>query len=309
MHKIDKIKYVSVAFLLCLSLSANAQQRYATYDAYVEQYKDLAIEQMREHKIPASITLAQGLLESGAGKSSLAVRANNHFGIKCHTSWLGERIYKDDDAKNECFRVYKSVRESYEDHSLFLLRDRYARLFSYDIYDYKAWAKGLKACGYATSPSYADRLIKIIETYELYRYDRGESVASNKHKTDNAPAPRQFVNHNHQPYLVNDIVCYRAQQGDDWDNLSYELGISKKKLLKYNECEDTYTQIAGMNIFAAKKRSKADSNLSGNWHKVRRGDSMYTISQLYGIRIKKLYKMNHKGADYVPVEGDLIKVK
>lgn len=311
MLKIDKIKYISVAILLSFSLSSSAQQRYATYDAYVEQYKDLAIEQMHEHKIPASITLAQGILESGAGKSMLAVRANNHFGIKCHTNWLGERIYKDDDAKNECFRVYKTVRESYEDHSNFLKRERYARLYTYDMYDYKAWAKGLKACGYATSPSYADRLIKIIETYELYRYDKGDyslSTTDNGRRTTDNVKP-SFINHNHQPFLVNDVVCYRGTIGDTWDNLAYELGVSKKKLLKYNECEDTYTQLAGMNIFVAKKRNKADVTVTNSWHRVVRGESMYFISQLYGIKLKKLYKMNHKKADYVPVEGDLVKIK
>lgn len=300
------LRYISLAILFSTLLSVKAQQRYAQYDAYVEQYKDLAIEQMRKHGIPASITLAQGILESGAGKSMLAVRANNHFGIKCHTEWKGGRIYKDDDSRNECFRVYGSARESYEDHSQFLKRQRYARLYTYDPLDYKAWAKGLKACGYATLPTYAERLIKVIETYELYRYDRGESGSRRTHQ------PSQnvnYVNHNHQPYLVNDVVCYRGEQGDDWDVLARELGIKKKKLLKYNECEDTYTQVVGMNIFTKKKKSKADKRYKNYWHKVRRGDSMYSISQMYGVKIKNLYKMNFKDADYVPLEGDLIKVR
>lgn len=300
----NHLRYTLLAILFSSLFTANAQQRYPQYDAYVEQYKDLAIEQMHEHGIPASITLAQGILESGAGKSMLAVRANNHFGIKCHTEWKGGRIYKDDDARNECFRVYKSVRESYEDHSQFLKRQRYARLYTYDPLDYKAWAKGLKACGYATLPTYAERLIKVIETYELYRYDRGEGRKKHSH-VDNT----NYVNHNHQPYLVNDIVCYRGEQGDDWDVLAKELGVKKKKLLKYNECEDTYTQVVGMNIFTKKKKSKAEKKYKGYWHKVRRGDSMYSISQLYGVKIKNLYKMNFKDANYVPVEGDLIKIR
>lgn len=299
------LRYLSFVLFVCLTAAANAQ-RNAQYDAYIEQYKDVAIEQMRKHKIPASITLAQGILESGAGKSTLAVRSNNHFGIKCHTDWTGGRTYRDDDARNECFRVYNSARESYEDHSRFLLRSRYARLFTYDPLDYKAWAKGLKACGYATLPTYAERLITLIETYELYRYDRGEGGKRYQNTNNNGYVA---VNHNHQPMLVNDIVCYRGVAGDNWDILARELGVKKKKLLRYNECEDTYTQIDGMNIFIKKKKTKAEKKYKRYWHRVRRGESMYTISQMYGVRIKNLYEMNFKDADYVPMEGDLIKVR
>lgn len=312
MLKINKIHHIIVATLLCFSFNAKAQQRYAQYDAYVEQYKDLAIEQMREHKIPASITLAQGLLESGAGKSMLAVRANNHFGIKCHTDWDGGRIYKDDDNRNDCFRVYKNVRQSYEDHSNFLKKSRYSRLYTYDIYDYKAWAKGLKACGYATSPTYAEKLIKIIETYELYRYDKGDGGSSHYNRNtghSSQTAPAITYNHNHQAYIVNGIVCYRAQEGDNWDILSQELGVKKKSLLKYNECEDTFTQLAGMNIFVGKKKSKADKQTPSQWHRIRKGESMYSIAQTYGIKVKKLYKMNYKSPDFVPVEGDILKIR
>lgn len=302
-------RLLSLAFLFYLIQFCYAQKRYPQYEQYVEQYKDIAIEQMRIHKIPASITLAQGILESGAGKSLLAVRANNHFGIKCHTDWKGGRFYKDDDSKNECFRVYSSVRDSYEDHSRFLLRPRYARLYTYDIFDYKAWARGLKACGYATSSTYAERLIDIIETYELYLYDRG-STNKRSHRSQNSINERiAYLHHNHQPYLVNDIVCYRGMEGDDWDVLAKELGVSKRKLLKYNECNDTYTQLVGMNIFVAKKKSKAERRYENYWHKVKPGESMYSISQTYGIRLKKLYKLNFKDFDYVPITGDLLKIR
>lgn len=298
-------RYISIAILICWTHTALAQ-RNATYDEYINQYKDLAIEQMKLHKIPASITLAQGILESGGGKSTLAIKAKNHFGIKCHTDWVGGRFYKDDDAANECFRVYKSVRDSYEDHSQFLLRSRYARLFTYDPLDYKAWAKGLKECGYATLPTYADRLINLIELYELYVYDTGKD---GKHQHKPSANIASTINHGHQPYLVNDIVCYRAIAVDDWDILASELGVKKKKLLKYNECEDTYTQLEGMNVFIGKKKSKAAKQYKNYWHKVQRGESMYSISQLYGVRIKNLYKMNFKSVDYIPAEGDLLKVR
>ena len=140
-------------------------------EAYIKRWKDEAIRQMVEHRIPASITLAQGILESGSGKSELSSKSNNHFGIKCHKGWEGGRTYYDDDKKGECFRVYDDARDSYHDHSLFLKRDRYASLFDLRIDDYKGWAKGLKRCGYATSPTYAKALIELIERHGLDRYD------------------------------------------------------------------------------------------------------------------------------------------
>ena len=140
------------------------------YQQYINQYKDIAIEQMLKWKIPASITLAQGLFESGAGQSELAMKGNNHFGIKCN-GWDGRKVYHDDDARNECFRAYNNAFESYEDHSRFLVGSkRYASLFSLKTTDYKGWAKGLKTAGYATSPSYAEALIRIIEMYNLYQF-------------------------------------------------------------------------------------------------------------------------------------------
>ena len=301
--KMSHLRYLVFTFLLSLAVCADAQ-RNSQYEAYIEQYKDVAVEQMRKYRIPASITLAQALLESGAGRSSLATRGNNHFGIKCH-DWTGRRMYKDDDAKNDCFRVYATARESFEDHSIFLTRSRYARLFTYDPLDYKAWAKGLKACGYATLPTYAERLIRIIETYELYNYDTGKGGRHGHHNVGAEVA----VLHNHQPRLVNDVVCYRGMPGDDWDVLAKELGVRKKRLLRYNECEDTYTQLEGMNIFVKKKKSKAAREYKGYWHKVRSGESMYSIAQLYGVRVKSLYKMNFRDADYVPVAGDLLRVR
>lgn len=296
------LRYNLIAFLLGLTVTASAQLN-QTYLAYIDKYKNLAIEQMKLHRIPASITLAQALLESGAGTSMLATKANNHFGIKCHSDWKGESVYKDDDEKNDCFRKYKSVKDSYEDHSKFLERSRYERLYTYDPLDYKAWARGLRECGYATLATYDERLVKLIEQYQLYQYDKATG-SSKHHKSDAA----SFVNHNHQPYLVNDIVCYRAVAGEDWDNLSKELGIKKKKLLKYNECDESFTQIEGMNIFTKKKRNKADAKYKGFWHSVQPGESMYSIAQLYGVKVAQLYKMNFKGADYMPASGDLLRV-
>ena len=179
------MRYLRI-FLMALGMalpSITFAQRNSVYQQYVDQYKDAAIEQMHRYKIPASITLAQALLESGAGTSYLAKQANNHFGIKVGTGWSGPYVTRDDDHKNERFRKYKNVEESYEDHSQFLLKDRYKRLFDLNPQDYKAWARGLKACGYATNPQYADKLIEIIELYQLHQYDTNTPYRSTSKKS------------------------------------------------------------------------------------------------------------------------------
>jgi flagellum-specific peptidoglycan hydrolase FlgJ len=141
--------------------------------AYIRKYAPIAVNEMHQNKIPASITLAQGILESGRGRSELALKSNNHFGIKCHTQWKGERVYHDDDEKGECFRKYQFVETSYDDHSAFLTqRKRYSFLFNYDVKDYKNWARGLKKAGYATDKKYPNKLINIIESYQLYEFDK-----------------------------------------------------------------------------------------------------------------------------------------
>ncbi|MBO4673820.1 MAG: glucosaminidase domain-containing protein [Bacteroidaceae bacterium] len=292
--------------LAIASSSVSFAQKNSAYQQYIDKYKDAAIEQMRRYHIPASITLAQALLESGAGSSYLATHANNHFGIKVSTGWNGPYVKRDDDQKNERFRKYKNVADSYEDHSQFLLKDRYKKLFDLDPQDYKAWARGLKACGYATSPTYANRLITIIETYELDDYDE-DRVGLRKRKKKEEPvivAPTR-----HSVMTVNGIQCIQMRNGDTWDALAKELKIAKKKLLKFNEVDEDFTPPAGMNIFLDKKAKKADAQYKDTWHKVKAGESMYTICQFYGIRLDALYKMNFKDDDYIPATGDLLKVR
>ena len=166
--------------LSVLGLEAqNRQKNKLTLD-YIDKYKDIAMTEMVLNKIPASITLAQGILESGNGQSELATKGNNHFGIKCHSDWKGKKMYKDDDAPNECFRVYNDAAESYRDHSAFLKRDRYKDLYELKITDYKGWAKGLKAAGYATNPKYPELLIELIERYELTNLDNIEPLLANQ---------------------------------------------------------------------------------------------------------------------------------
>ena len=199
MNRKQSIRIILLVVLCAFAFSAQAQRRNQRYQEYIERYSPLAVEQMRVHKIPASITLAQGLLESGAGYSELARKSNNHFGIKCGGRWNGPSVRHDDDARQECFRAYGNPVESYEDHSLFLKRGaRYAFLFDLDITDYKGWARGLKKAGYATDPSYANRLITIVEDYELYKYDRARQRGGAY-----VPRVENIVINPHQVYLAN----------------------------------------------------------------------------------------------------------
>lgn len=304
------MRYLRLLFLT-LGIAVSSMllaQRNSAYQQYIDQYKDAAIDQMHRYRIPASITMAQALLESGAGSSYLAKHANNHFGIKVGVGWSGPYVTRDDDRKGERFRKYKNVAESYEDHSQFLLKDRYRRLFDLDPQDYKGWARGLKACGYATSPTYAERLITIIETYELSDWDE-DRLGLRKRKKYTEPVVSVAVAKKRPVVLVNGIQCVVARSGDTWDSLAKELKVSKRKLLKFNEVETDFAIPEGMNIFLAKKAKKADKQYRKYWHKVKAGESMYTISQLYGIRIANLYKMNFKDDTYIPVTGDLLKVR
>lgn len=297
----------ALLLLIYMVLAHTAQaQKNSVYQSYIDKYTPMAVEQMRKHHIPASITMAQALLESGAGRSYLAVNANNHFGIKVSYGWNGGYVRRDDDRKNEKFRKYRSVEDSYEDHSLFLKKDRYKSLFYLDAMDYKAWARGLKACGYATLPTYADRLIGIIETYDLQYLDEDRYGKRRKgHKAEIVAATVV----KHDVVLVNGKRCVVVRKGDTWDSLAKELKVSRRRLLKYNEASADMTLVAGTNVFLQKKAKKAEAKYKKYWHKIKPGESLYSISQLYGVRIESIYKMNYKDASYVPVVGDLLKVR
>ena len=291
-------------FLFVFAASMQAQRRNARYNEYIKQYAPLAVEQMKRHKIPASITLAQGLLESGAGHSELARKSNNHFGIKCGGGWRGRTVRHDDDARNECFRAYRNPMDSYEDHSLFLRRGaRYAFLFNLKITDYRGWARGLKKAGYATDPSYANRLITIIEDYELYKYDNQGTVRNWEKQVKKKP----WLARPHQVFIANDIAYVVARDGDTFQVLGKEFDISWKKLVKYNDLHKEYTLEEGDVIYLKGKKKKAAKSYTV--YVVRDGDSMHSISQKYGIRLKNLYKMNRKEADYVPEVGDRLRLR
>jgi len=277
------------------------------YQQYIDQHKDIAIEQMNRWKIPASITLAQGILESGAGNSELTRKGNNHFGIKCH-GWTGRAVYHDDDARNECFRAYDSAFDSYEDHSRFLATgQRYRSLFSLKLTDYRGWANGLKAAGYATNPQYAQRLIDIIQLYKLYNYDTQKNydkfvVAHAKsHETESQPLhPIKIYNKNY--YII-------ARKGDTFKKIGEEINVSYRKIASYNERDKNDPITPGEIIWLKKKQTKAPKEYKNRRHHVRSGESMYDIAQKYGIRLKSLYKMNHLKADYELCVGDELRLR
>ena len=283
--------------LLC-ALSVQAQTRNKQYEDYIKNYRDIAVREMKRYHIPASITLAQGLLESGAGQSTLARKSNNHFGIKCGGDWRGPTVSHDDDARGECFRAYKHPEESYEDHSKFLAsRPRYASLFKLKITDYKGWAHGLKKAGYATNPRYAEKLIGIIELYNLHKYDTKDGIKWMKQN----PEP-------HQPYVSNELLYIVVRAGDTWKSISKEFDISQSKLRKYNDLYKGYNLQVGDILYLEKKKRKASKD--NIVHVLRSGESMYTVSQKYGIRLKNLYKLNKMSPeDPAPALGTILRLR
>jgi LysM repeat protein len=273
-RKERNIKYFFIPILfLLLILSSFAKSFAQTPEAYIQKYSDIAQEQMRKYGVPASITLAQGILESASGKSKLAAEANNHFGIKCHDTWSGATMHLDDDAPNECFRKYKSVEQSFEDHSVFLKKPRYEELFNLEITDYKGWAQGLKKCGYATSSTYAKNLIDLIEKYELVQFD-----------TEQKPNEHSVVVN-----ISNNRIKYvSAKKKETLKELAERTGISENLLEKYNDIEDGHVFQEKEIVYLQPKRFKG----SVKDHKVKRGENIREISQQYGIRIRSIERKN-----------------
>lgn len=301
-----------IAIILLLSVSALnlwGQMKWnQTYQLYINQYKDLAIKEMLRYKIPASITLAQAVFESGAGRSRLARLGNNHFGIKCH-GWTGRTIAEDDDELGECFRAYDNPLHSFEDHSKFLVNsNRYRRLFSLPITDYRGWAHGLKACGYATNPRYAYKLIELIELYKLHLYDNAKEYDSfmAEHTGNRTAVNKTKVLH--PIALFNDNYYIRARRGDSFKLIGEEIGISYRKIAKYNERRPDDQLTEGEIIFLKKKRKKAPKVFRNKPHIVKNGESMYIIAQIYGMRLKSLYKLNGLAPEHSIKVGDVLRV-
>ena len=264
-------------------------------EEYIKKYKDVAIREMKLYGIPASITLAQGILESGSGESYLATNANNHFGIKCHTGWEGKRVYHDDDKKNECFRAYKDPDESFRDHSLFLKnRSRYAPLFEESPTDYKAWAKGLKKAGYATNPKYPQLLIDLIERHQLHQYDLDGYHAA-PHGEEKAIAVA-LIN-----VSTNGIKYIEVGPNESLETIALKTEVKMKKLLKYNDLSWDAKVTEGQRLYTQPKRKKAAREF--RYHKVEAGEDMHSISQKFGIRLEYLYERNNMKVGEQPKVG------
>lgn len=301
-------------------------------EEYIEKYSDLAIKEMHRTGIPASITLAQAVLESGNGNSTLARNSNNHFGIKCHSDWKGKTFTWDDDKRNECFRKYNSVHDSYRDHSDFLkYRSRYAFLFELKPTDYKGWSKGLKKAGYATNPKYAHLLIGIIEDNNLTAYDKGK-IPDRKKKTDQSsqvlipqPLPLQdddietAISSAYGEFVIqagarkreineiNRVDYITILPGDTFESLAEEFELLKWELSKYNELSEGSSLEAGQIIYLQPKRNQAEK---GNmFHIAGENESMWDIAQQYGVKTKKLFEINDMKKGQNPQPGQKLKLR
>lgn len=298
-----------------VSFCANTERVKMTPTQYIDNYKDEAIEEMLMHSIPASITLAQGMFESGNGNSDLAVYANNHFGIKCHKEWSGPTFTKDDDSKDECFRKYPSVLDSYTDHSNFLKsRSRYAGLFELKRTDYKGWAKGLKEAGYATNPKYTELLLELIEKYKLHQYDYVHELQRNKvdqpskskegdTQTNSSDSEKDELNQNFGPRIIlrDRVVKYIIiREGDTFEKIAHDTDKDLWQLYKFNDLKPDSKLISGQKLYLQPKRNRAKEP----YHIVKKGETMKLISQLHGIKLKKLYKKNNMKSGEEPKVGD-----
>lgn len=309
------LRYLSLQALFALCFCTPVlSQAVMSREEYIDRFRDIAVTEMRRTGIPASITLAQGILESGAGNSRLAIQANNHFGIKCH-DWKGPSISHDDDAKGECFRKYNSPEESYRDHSEFLLnRPRYAFLFQYKPTDYTNWAHGLKQAGYATNPQYAQLLLKLIADHALFQYDDptykvGKSplgFASKDHMIPRS-GDELFLRRLSESGIreINGIPFVFAKEGNTFKDLRKASGFSASRLARWNELDKKAILFEGQIILFGQKKGQ---NAVGS-HVVQPGESWYSISQRYGIKLERLLKMNKVYSSSAPIAGQQVKLR
>lgn len=310
-----KIFLLTLILLSAITVAAQSPQR-----KYIERYSSLAVEEMYRSGVPASITLAQGLLESGYGLSDLAVRSNNHFGIKCHNQWSGDRVYHDDDAKGECFRKYDTPEESFRDHSDFLrYRDRYKFLFDLELTDYSGWAHGLRKAGYATDPKYPQKLISLIEEYELYQYDTPPAQESEKAGREIPLSPavieqvkpltehqREVFRYNlsRQLYSQNGVPFIYASEGETYASIARSYRLFLKEILKFNELTADMKLSPGTVVYLQKKKNRAAEGLDK--YVVEGEQNLRDISQRFAIRLSKLCKLNGITEDHALHDGDVL---
>lgn len=347
MRKAKFIFFLLISF--CLFQPLMAQTKNKNYLEYIEKYSQLAVIQQNEHGIPASIILAQGLLESGAGNSTLAKKANNHFGIKCHNTWAGDKVYHDDDEKGECFRKYNRVIDSYEDHSAFLTsRGRYSFLFELSPTDYKGWAHGLKKAGYATDPTYAYKLISLIENYELHQYDllsqnqSGKKSSAKKSSDTESATKKPGIFKRIFSRKTKDSVVQEAKESSDYVYTPSSMGtisaFQKHNVYRNNGIRyvvalegDTWASIADEFNMSENKLRKINetspttvlvygsqvylqtkarqADKRFETHVVRDGESMYSIAQRYAVQIEWLYKLNEMNFEQGAKVGQVLKLR
>ena len=349
----------ALAFVMSMLISAVVPSK-SPQDDYIRKYAPVAVREMYRSGVPASITLAQGLLESRYGQSDLAVKGNNHFGIKCH-DWTGKKMYHDDDRRGECFRVYGTADESFSDHSDFLrYRDRYKSLFNNDVTDYKAWAHGLKKAGYATDPAYPSKLIKLIEDYHLDKYDTmrpedfGEKVrpdekelrntihtrltrkqkreakraekAEKVTKTDKTekqvpiPEPPLSIEEPErvtaekasetfsfslvrQMYKTNGVPFVYSQEGESYASIANDYHLFLREILRFNDAVSDKRLEPGTTVYLQSKKSQTKRGLD-KYISDEGGETLYELSQRFGVKLKDLCKMNDLARDYVTKPGD-----
>jgi LysM repeat protein len=298
------MRKVSLLFAISFSIILSAGAQRTSRNEYIARYKADAIRDMKKTGVPASITMAQALLESDDGNSPLATEANNHFGIKC-SNWTGDTYIKDDDTKDECFRKYNSVLESYDDHSNFLrTRPRYAALFQLELTDYKGWARELKRAGYATNPQYADRLIKIIEDNNLAALDLGNDlpsvsnpVASNDTQEISIPENKSIVPttdvidpySSHQVYTNNGVSYIVAKKSDTYKKITDEFQLGSWQISKYNEITVNSPLAEGQKIYIEPKKRTGKQTFCI----VNNGQTLHDIAQEQGIKLTMLCKWNN----------------
>ena len=331
-----KILLFLVSIFAFLTASAQSETQKALANSYLEKFSSFAVEEMHRSGVPASITLAQGMLESNYGRSELAVKANNHFGIQCGKAWTGKSVEHMDSGELRQFRKYDTALESYRDHSDFLLRNkRYSSLFQLDRKDYKGWAKGLKAAGYAEDPAYADKLIRIIEMYHLDVYD-GNIVPSapveveeqkpleqkqedkepvrrtekknkkNDEKEENVSKTYRYsITREH--YSQNGVPFVYTSEGETYEQIAKQYNLFLKEILSFNDALADCKMSCGTVVYLQAKKGKA---AKGNEiYVVEEGMGMREISQKYAVRLKKLYRMNKVKDGYIPEIGEEIRLR
>lgn len=334
MHEILCLKSFRIGLIIsvfyCGTQIKQLQAQNQTIEQYIEKFKEAAMQNMQNKRIPASITLAQGILESGAGNSPLAINSNNHFGIKCHKEWTGEKYYHDDDAPQECFRKYASVSESFADHADFLIsRPRYANLFKLSILDYKGWAKELKAAGYATLPTYPEKLIGYIEKYKLYQYDsiaefnqvsKGNVDLKSNHaafETRNEFDDSKHISKDTEQEIkvtkpirdiktVNGVNYIIAVNGDTPKSIALEFELAEWQIRRYNDLKDNQKLNSGDQVFIMPKKAKSEEYSE---HVIQEGESLRDVANKYGVKLHSLKQFNGISKDDSIEIGTVVKLQ